>query len=67
MNPELIIIGSIFARSKNELWPYAEEVIKRETLPRSREACRVVPSLLGDEIGNYAAISVGKYGLEQNR
>ena len=65
LNPELIIIGGIFARSRNEIWPHAEEVIKREVLPKSRESCRVVPSLLGDEIGNYAAITVGKYGLEQ--
>jgi len=64
LNPELIIIGSIFTRSKNELWPYAEEVIKREALPNSMETCRVVPSLLGDEIGNYAAVTIGKYGLE---
>ncbi|GHV92312.1 hypothetical protein AGMMS50268_28150 [Spirochaetia bacterium] len=65
LNPEMIIIGSIFIRSGNELWPHAEEVIKREVLPLSREVCRVVPSQLGDEIGNYAAITVGKYGLEQ--
>jgi predicted NBD/HSP70 family sugar kinase len=66
LNPELIIIGSIFVRSRNELWPYAEELIKKEALQKSREACRVVPNLLGDEIGNYSAITVGKYGLEQN-
>jgi glucokinase len=66
LNPQLIIIGSIFLRSRNELWPAAEEVIKRETLLRSRDACQVVPSLLGEEIGNYAAITVAKYGLEEN-
>jgi len=65
LNPELIVIGSIFVRSKNLLWPYAEEVIKMEALQKSRETCRVVPSLLGDEIGNYAAVTVGKYGLER--
>jgi glucokinase len=65
INPELIIIGSIFVRSRNEIWPYAEAVINRETLPQSREACRVVPSLLGGEIGDYAAVAAGKYGLEQ--
>jgi glucokinase len=64
LNPEMIVIGSIFARSRNELWPYAEEVIKRETLSASREACRVVPAILGEEIGNYAAVTAAKYGLE---
>jgi glucokinase len=67
LNPEMIVIGSIFTRSRNELWPYAEEVIKKETLPKSRKACRVVPSILGDEIGNYAAITTAKYGLETAR
>jgi glucokinase len=60
----MIVIGSIFARSRNELWPYAEEVIKRETLSAAREACRVVPGVLGEEIGNYAAVTAAKYGLE---
>jgi len=65
LNPEIIILGSIFVHSRNELWPYAEEVIKKEALPVSWEACRVVPSQLEENIGNYAAITVGKYGLEQ--
>jgi glucokinase len=64
LNPEMIVIGSIFARSRNELWPHAEEVIKKETLSASREACRVVPGILGDEIGDYAAVTAAKYGLE---
>jgi glucokinase len=67
LNPELIIIGSIFVKSRNQIWPYAEAVIKKEALAKSWEACRVVPSLLGDNIGNYAAIAAAKYGLEQGK
>lgn len=65
LNPELIIIGGIFGKSRNQIWPHAEAVIKKEALAKSWEACRVVPGLLGDNIGNYAAIAAAKYGLEQ--
>jgi glucokinase len=65
LNPELIVIGSIFVRSRNELWPAAAAVIEEETLPIARECCRVVPSELGDEIGDYAALAVAGYGLEE--
>jgi glucokinase len=64
LNPEIIIIGSIFTRSKELLWPAAREVIEREALPLAREVCRVEPSVLGDEIGNYAALAAAQYGSE---
>ncbi|MDR0449872.1 MAG: ROK family protein [Treponema sp.] len=63
LNPELIIIGSIFVRSRNELWPQAAAVIEEEALPIARECCRIVPSGLGDEIGDYAALAVAEYGF----
>ena len=58
LNPEVIVIGSIFARCRELLWPHAREVIERETLAASRQACRVVPAGLGEEIGDYAALSL---------
>jgi glucokinase len=64
LNPEIIIIGSIFTRSQNLLWPAAREVIEREALPLARQVCRVEPSMLGDEIGNYAALAAAQYGSE---
>ncbi|MDR2434065.1 MAG: ROK family protein [Treponema sp.] len=62
LNPEMIIIGSIFRRRCNELWPQASAIIKEEALPQARDMCRIVPSALGEEIGNYAAIAVAEYG-----
>lgn len=62
LNPEKIVIGSIFARSKELIWPAAKEVIKRETLGRSREVCEVVPAGLGEKIGDYAALAVATLG-----
>ena len=57
LNPERIVIGSIFARSKNLLWKSASEVIKREALSGSANCCEVVAAELGEKIGDYAAIA----------
>ena len=62
LNPERIVIGSIFARSQELIWPAAKEVIERETLARSREVCEVVPAGLGEKIGDYAALAVATLG-----
>ena len=57
LNPEAIVIGSIFARSGDLLADAMQEEIEKEALSLSKEACRVLPAALGDEIGNYAAIA----------
>lgn len=61
LNPEKIVIGSIFARSRDYLWPAAQKVIEKETLSHSRAVCEVVPAGLGEKIGDYAAIAVATY------
>ncbi len=61
LNPEKIVIGSIFARSRELIWPAAKRVIERETLARSRSVCEVVPAGLGEKIGDYAAVAVAVY------
>lgn len=58
LNPERIVIGSIFERSGNLLWPYALKVLEEECLSASLEVCKVVPAALGDYIGDYAALSL---------
>jgi len=58
LNPEIIVIGSIFSRSKNLLWPYAEKVIQKECLSHTKKVCKVVASELGEKIGDYAALAV---------
>lgn len=57
LNPEVIVIGSIFARSRNLLWEPAKQVIEKEALSLSSNCCRVVPAELGEEIGDYAAVA----------
>ncbi len=58
INPEIIIIGSIFTRSNHLLWDSAEKVMQRETLARSFKVCKVTTSSLGDDVGDYAALAV---------
>lgn len=58
INPEMIVIGSIYARNEAFMKPLMEEVIAREALPLTSRVCRVVPAALGEEIGDYAALSV---------
>ncbi len=57
LNPQVIILGSIFARSHHLIWKSAEEIIKKEALPLSAECCQVLPAALGESIGDYAAIA----------
>lgn len=57
LNPEVVVIGSIFARSRDLLWKSAENIIKKEALDISASCCKVVPAQLGEQIGDYAAIA----------
>ena len=57
LNPECIVIGSVFARSQDLLWPSAEKIIQEEALCFSANCCRVVPAALGEQIGDYAAVA----------
>lgn len=58
LNPEKIIIGSIYARNENLLKPAALRVIQKEALPAAAAACEILPAGLGEQIGDYAAIAV---------
>ena len=64
LNPQRIVIGSIFTRAQHLLWPAAEAVIRRETLPMAREACAVVPAGLTESVGDIAALTVASYRYE---
>ena len=58
LNPECIVIGSIFQRAEKLFRVKMEEIIRQEALPINAEACKIVPSLLGDSIGDAAALSI---------
>lgn len=58
LNPELIILGSIYGRSTDLLKPYMEEVLKKEAIAGSLQCCKIVAAGLGESIGDYAALSL---------
>jgi glucokinase len=64
LNPQIIVIGSIYARCEALLRDAALDVVERESLPLSRQACRIVPAGLGDALGDYAALAVAIHGPE---
>lgn len=58
LNPEMIILGSIYGRAHQLLEPVMLEVIKREAYKDSVSACRIVPAGLSENIGDIAALSL---------
>lgn len=64
LNPECIVIGSVFARSEDLLRPAMEEEIRKEALSYTADCCVVKPALLGDAIGDYAALITAVYGVK---
>ena len=60
LNPQRIVIGSIFARSRALLWPACEAEIRREALPLTAGVCQILPAALGEAIGDIAALSVAQ-------
>ena len=66
LNPEKIVIGSVFARARDLLWPEAEAVILEEALEYTRQVCEVVPCGLTESVGDIAALTVADYYYEQS-
>lgn len=58
LNPELIVIGSIFTRAEQLLREEMQKAIDAEALPMSAQVCRIVPSSLKENIGDYASLAI---------
>lgn len=61
LNPEVIVAGSIYARTHEFMEPSMWEEIRREALASSAAACRIVPAQLGERIGDYGAVMAAVY------
>lgn len=61
LNPERILIGSIYGRQRGLLDPYLMAALKEEALPQSLEACSIMPAGLGEQIGDYASLAVAMH------
>ena len=58
LNPERIVIGSIYGRCREFLEPAMRAELEREAIGLSAAACTVVPAGLGEQIGDYASLTV---------
>lgn len=63
INPDCIVIGSLWLRCRDLLGPETLRVLQEEALADSLRACRIVPARLGERIGNYGAVCVALHGL----
>ncbi|MBL7969287.1 MAG: ROK family protein [Prolixibacteraceae bacterium] len=65
LNPECIVIGSIYARNEELFKPFIEKILMQEAIPSALDVCRIKPAELGDSIGDYAALCVAVYHNQQ--
>lgn len=63
LNPRLVIIGSIFARSEKLFREIMERAGEEEALGAAWKNCRIVPAALGETLGDRAALGVAVNGL----
>lgn len=58
LNPEKIVIGSIYARQRELLEPIVMEELRKESLNLSLSVCTIEPAALEENVGDFAALSV---------
>ena len=62
LNPDKIVIGSIYARSTDLLRTHMLEEMKKECLPVNFNSVEVVPAELGESIGDIASLAIALVG-----
>lgn len=67
LNPQKIVIGSIFLRQEKLLRTPMEEMIAQEALSYNAGVCEVLPAGLGESLGDYGALSVAGDILRRSR
>ncbi|WP_310226033.1 ROK family protein [Paenibacillus qinlingensis] len=64
LNPEKIVIGSIYGRQQELLEPIVMTTLRQEALSLALDVCEIVPAGLGEHVGDYAGLSVAKEAYE---
>lgn len=64
LNPERIVIGGVFMRCEALLRDSMWETVHREALLHTWKDLQIVPAQTNEQIGDFAAVMVGTYGLE---
>ncbi len=63
LNPQRIVIGSIWSRQRALLEPATLRVLRDEALPLALSVCQVMPAGLGESVGDLASLSVALNAL----
>lgn len=61
LNPEKIVIGSIYARAGELMEEEMQKVLREEALGKSLATCKILPAKLGEALGDIAALSVAMH------
>jgi len=67
LNPQRIIIGSIYGRQRALLESVALQTLQVEALPQALAVCEIVPAGLGEAVGDLASLSVALDLLENRK
>jgi glucokinase len=62
LNPQKIILGSIYPRQMTVLTDLFLQTLREEALQRALTVCEILPAKLGESIGDYAALAVARNG-----
>ncbi len=58
INPQVIVLGTIATEQGNWFLDRVRQVARRETWPQMFEVVQILPSPLGNQVGDYGAISI---------
>jgi len=64
INPQCIVIGSIYARNEMLFKPHVDRILKEEAIPSAVKVCQIKPAFLSESIGDFAALCVALYENE---
>ena len=65
LNPEVIVIGSIYERARDLLDEAMWRSLRKEALSLSADAVKILPAALGDSLGDKAALGVAACGYAE--
>ena len=63
INPELIILGSIYGRARSLIEPHMRRILSEEAISESYKNCQIVSPGLSENIGDMAALALARESM----
>lgn len=67
LNPEVVVIGSIYQRAQDLLDEGMYDILRKEVLSYTLDSVKILPAALGDSIGDMAALGVAYAGYLERK